>query len=66
MQDTVRHAVLVVLLNQLGNDIENKNGAAAVATIELIGQVAGTAYKHWLMDQLITAGLQRLAQQARR
>ena len=61
MHDTIRNAVLVVLLEQLQNDIERKDGTAAVATIELIGHMAGTSYKNWLVDQLLTAGLKRLA-----
>jgi len=62
MQNSIKEAVLVVLLAQLKQNIDHEDGAAAVATIDLIGKLAGSDYRHWLLQQSLTEGSRRLAE----
>ena len=50
------------LLDLLGNALERHDGQAAVNVIDQLRVVAGPAWTDKLVDDLVTAGLRRLAQ----
>jgi hypothetical protein len=64
-KNSTQYAALVVLLDRLRDDITRNDGDSAVATMELIRAVAGYDVAMQIMDTLITAAIQRIAEEGR-
>jgi hypothetical protein len=58
--DLITRAAVIVLLKQLQGEIGRCDGAAAVRTIEQIGDVAGVEYADRVMNELFMSAMRRL------